>query len=52
MKENREIFALDDESMEKLTGMAATKGSMRFLDPKNHIGFDIFSEDRDEPVQT
>ncbi|KAF2791528.1 Aldo/keto reductase [Melanomma pulvis-pyrius CBS 109.77] len=51
LRENRDIIRLGDESMETLNGMAAAKGPIRFMDPRNHIGFDIFREDRDEPIQ-
>ncbi|KAL2070556.1 hypothetical protein VTL71DRAFT_13582 [Oculimacula yallundae] len=51
MKENRELFILSDEEMALVDGLAESKGMVRYLDPKNHIGFDIFREDIDEPVE-
>ena len=30
--------------------LAERKGAVRFLDPRNHIGFDIFDENYDQPV--
>ena len=50
MIENRELFRLSDIHMALIDGLARRKGTVRFLDPRNHIGFDIFCEDVDEPV--
>lgn len=50
MKENRELFTLSDEEMAIVNSIAERKGIVRFLDPKTHIGFDIFREDVDEPI--
>jgi len=50
MVENRQLFRLSDEHMTRINHMAEVKGTVRYLDPRNHIGFDIFSEDVDEPV--
>lgn len=32
-------------------GIVEQKGSVRYLDPENHIGFDIFCEDVEEPAK-
>jgi diketogulonate reductase-like aldo/keto reductase len=50
MVENKELFRLKDEDMMRINRIAEVKGTVRYLDPKNHIGFDVFSEERDEPV--
>lgn len=50
MVENRQLFRLSDEHMARINRMAEVKGAVRYLDPRNHIGFDVFSEDVDEPV--
>jgi len=50
MVENRQLFRLSDEHMTRINRIAEVKGAVRYLDPRNHIGFDIFSEDVDEPV--
>ncbi len=50
MIENRELFRLNDTHMALINGLAEKKGAVRYLDPRNHIGFDIFCEDIDEPV--
>lgn len=48
MVENREVFQLSDEHMAKINSLADVKGHVRFLDPRNHIGFDIFNEADEE----
>jgi alcohol dehydrogenase (NADP+) len=50
MVENRELFRLRDEDMTKINAIATVKGTVRYLDPRNHIQFDIFNEEADEPV--
>lgn len=45
MRENRDLFRLTEEDMNE-----RRDGEVRFLDPRGHIGFDIFIEERDEPV--
>lgn len=50
MIENMSLFTLRDEDLEKINRISEETGSVRFLDPRNHIGFDIFDEESDEPV--
>jgi diketogulonate reductase-like aldo/keto reductase len=50
MVENRALFHLADEDMTKINKIVKSTGAARYLDPKGHIGFDIFSESVDEPV--
>lgn len=50
MVKNRDLFRLSDEHIAKINCIAKVKGSIRYLDPRNHIGFDIFNEDADEPI--
>ena len=50
MVENMQLFKLSEEHMTRINHIAEVKGVVRYLDPRNHIGFDIFSEDVDEPV--
>ncbi|PGH18078.1 hypothetical protein AJ79_00705 [Helicocarpus griseus UAMH5409] len=50
MMENRGIFRLSDEDMKVIDALAEVKGAVRFLDPRGHIGFDIFDEAVDEPA--
>jgi hypothetical protein len=51
MTENRDLFNVAEEDMAILNDLAHRKGTVRFLDPRNHIGFDIFREDVDEPAE-
>lgn len=49
MVENMDLFRIDDIHMNEINSLAEKKGAVRYLDPRNHIGFDIFREDVDEP---
>ncbi|PKY00545.1 hypothetical protein P168DRAFT_299936 [Aspergillus campestris IBT 28561] len=49
--ENMELRRMNEEDMEAITGLAERKGEVRYLDPKGHVGFDIFDEEVDEPVE-
>ncbi|KFY81145.1 hypothetical protein V499_00079 [Pseudogymnoascus sp. VKM F-103] len=50
MVENRALSRLTDEDMTKIYEIVESTGAVRYLDPKGHIGFDIFTESVDEPV--
>ncbi|PWY90021.1 Aldo/keto reductase [Aspergillus heteromorphus CBS 117.55] len=50
MLENRDLQKLSDEDMIEISNLSKVKGEVRYLDPRNHIGFDIFDEGHDEPV--
>lgn len=49
--ENMDLRTLDEEDMVAITGLAERKGIVRYLDPRGHVGFDIFDEAVDEPVE-
>jgi alcohol dehydrogenase (NADP+) len=51
MAENMDLFTIDEIHMSVLDSLAEKKGPVRYLDPRNHIGFDIFREDVDEPAK-
>jgi alcohol dehydrogenase (NADP+) len=51
MIENRDLFKLSETDMAQINSLAEKKGAVRYLDPRNHIGFDIFSEDADGRVE-
>jgi diketogulonate reductase-like aldo/keto reductase len=51
MEENMDLFRLADNHMAEISGLAERKGKIRYLDPRYHIGFDVFCEDMDEPVE-
>ena len=44
------MFKLSEIRMAEINNLAERKGAVRYLDPRNHIGFDIFREDADEPI--
>ena len=48
--ENLNIFVLSKEQFDKIDSLASEVGAVRYLDPRGHIGFDIFDETRDEPI--
>ncbi|OBT83586.1 hypothetical protein VE02_07995 [Pseudogymnoascus sp. 03VT05] len=50
MVQNRALSRLADEDMTKINKIVESTGAVRYLDPKGHIGFDIFTESPDEPV--
>ena len=51
MDENRRLFRLSDTDTKNIDHLAEDRGPIRFLDPRNHIGFDIFDEGGDQPVK-
>jgi diketogulonate reductase-like aldo/keto reductase len=51
MVENRALSRLSDKDVEKINKIVESTGTVRYLDPKEHIGFDIFTESLDEPVE-
>ena len=50
MRENLELTKLPDDAFEAVNKLVDKQGSVRFLDPSRHIGFDIFDEEQDQPV--
>lgn len=50
LAENLAVFKLSEEHFHTIDSLASQTGTVRYLDPSNHIGFDIFSEQCDEPV--
>lgn len=51
MVENKELSRLSEDQMVEIGCIAEVKGVARYLDPRSHIGFDIFNENVDEPSQ-
>lgn len=49
--ENLDLKKLTDEEMTQIMDLSKLKGEVRYLDPSNHIGFDIFDEDNDQPIK-
>ncbi len=50
MRQNLQVRRLPDEVFERVESVSSSPGPVRFLDPGKHLGFDIFDEERDEPV--
>ncbi|KAH0555943.1 hypothetical protein GP486_006114 [Trichoglossum hirsutum] len=50
IRSNLQIFALSDADFEAVDNLRSEEESVRYLDPRFHIGFNIFSEVADEPV--
>ena len=42
---------LDDTVMNIFNQLAEERGQIRFLDPRDHIGFDIFDQSHDQPTR-
>ncbi|TGO07908.1 hypothetical protein BTUL_0237g00040 [Botrytis tulipae] len=52
LSENLSIAPLSEEHFAIIDGLAITieSGPVRYLDPSKHLGFDIFHEELDQPV--
>ncbi|KAI1500931.1 aldo-keto reductase [Biscogniauxia marginata] len=50
MKHNLELFRLAEDNFRAIDELSLTLGPIRFLNPLPHIGFDIFDEENDQPV--
>ncbi|KAM7204976.1 NADP-dependent oxidoreductase domain containing protein [Rhypophila sp. PSN 637] len=50
MADNLKVKRLPDDLFEAVDTLSQETGTLRFLDPSRHIQFDIFDEERDEPV--
>jgi len=50
LAENLSLFKLSNEHFERISLLSSETGSVRYLDPQDYIGFDIFDELEDQPV--
>ncbi|KAL7934078.1 aldo-keto reductase [Trichoderma chlorosporum] len=50
MKQNLHLTRLSDDDFRTVDQLSSERGSVRFLDPSRHLGFDIFDEEHDQPV--
>ncbi|KAK8061557.1 aldo-keto reductase [Apiospora phragmitis] len=48
--ENLNLLSLPEVDFQTFNQLSHKTGAIRFLNPKPHIGFDIFDEENDEPV--
>lgn len=50
LAENIGLSRLSEKHCEKIDHLSQETGNVRYMDPVGHIGFDIFSEEADEPI--
>lgn len=50
LDENLQLCVLAEEHLEMIDSLGSSVGCVRYLDPRAHIGFDVFSEEQDEPI--
>ncbi|MCJ1238772.1 hypothetical protein MMC14_006763 [Varicellaria rhodocarpa] len=48
--ENIQTFKLNDEHLKTINLLSSETGTIRYLDPCGHIGFDLFDEIYDQPL--
>lgn len=51
MEQNLQLKRLPDEIFNAVDSLSSKRGPIRFLDPSRHLGFDIFDEENDQPVE-
>lgn len=50
MEQNLKLKKLPQEDFAVVDQLSSARGLLRFLDPSRHLGFDIFDEEKDQPV--
>lgn len=50
MRQNLQLKRLPEDSFRLMELLSSNHGPIRFLDPRRHLGFDIFDEEQDQPV--
>ena len=50
MRQNLDLKRLSEEDFQIIDKLSEERGPIRFLDPGQHLGFDIFDEEVDQPV--
>lgn len=50
LAENMNLFKLRNEHFNRIDCLSKTTGTVRYLDPTGHIGFDVFDEHHDQPI--
>jgi diketogulonate reductase-like aldo/keto reductase len=51
LAENLQLFRMASEHFDRISSLSHETGIFRYLDPKDYIGFDIFDETEDQPVE-
>ena len=49
--ENLSVFRLSDADFADMEALSRDVEETRFLDPKGYVGFDIFDENADQPIE-
>lgn len=52
MKDNLRLKRLPDDLFVIVPQLSLERGPLRFLDLSRHLGFDIFDEEKDQPVES
>ena len=47
LSENLELSALNPAQVHEISSLGSTIGPIRYLDPREHVGFDVFDEEED-----
>lgn len=50
LTENLGLLRLNDVQFNKINELSNKAGTVRYLDPTGHIGFDLFDEIHDQPI--
>ena len=50
LSENLMLLELQTEQVNEIKTLGTTVGPIRYLDPREHVGFDVFDEQNDQPV--
>jgi len=51
LAENLQLFRLTNEHFDRISALSHETGMVRYLDPKDYIGFDVFDETEDQPIE-
>jgi diketogulonate reductase-like aldo/keto reductase len=51
LAENLQLFRLASEHFERISSLSHETATVRYLDPKDYIGFDVFDETEDQPEE-
>ena len=50
LSENLELSALQSRQMDEINSLGLSVGPIRYLDTREHVGFDAFDEESDQPI--
>jgi len=51
LEENLGLFRLNNQHIDRISSLSRETGPVRYLDPRDYIGFDVFDELEDQPVE-